>query len=143
VNALPAIARTLGLALALVLLLAVRALPVWPGPTILGATRLELMTEPAHLIPAFGCPAALLLPVRLTTAGDAAIFVWEDTGEVARVRWPSGWAAWRIGDIAVLIARDGSVVATEGDRITGMGGGYYHDTPGSDEETFHVCVPFG
>jgi hypothetical protein len=104
---------------------------------------LDLLTEPPHLIPGFGCPAALLMPVRLTTSGDAALFVSEDGGDAVPVRWPSGWAIWRIGDIAVLIARDGSVVALENDIITGMGGGWYHDTSGSDEETFHVCVPFG
>ena len=133
------ISRILGVAFLAILLLGLRALPIWPGPDVPGATRLNLLTEPAHLIPGIGCPAALLLPVRMTTSGLDVIFVSEATGEATLVRWPSGWAAWRIRDVAVLISRGGTLIAPEGDLITGMGGGSYHDTPGSDEETFHVC----
>ena len=85
-------------------------------------------------MPALGCPLALLLPVRIATAGDDLVVVSEATSEVVQVVWPSGWAAWRVDGRATLVAHDGSVVGREDDVLTGFGGGVYSDN------AFHVCV---
>jgi hypothetical protein len=137
------VVRFIGLGVALSTLFAIRALPIWPGPDVPFATRLTLLNDPPHLIPAIGCPAALILPVRFTTSGNDAVFLVDPTGEELPVRWPSGWSAWRTGDTAILISRGGSLIAREGEVISDMGGGYVHETKGSDVETFHACVAFG
>ena len=54
----------------------VRLSPMWPGPPLpAGATPLALATEPGHLLPAMGCPTALLAPARVAVAGDALVLV--------------------------------------------------------------------
>jgi len=110
--------------------------PLWPGPGLPdGATRLNIVTEAAHLVPTMGCPAALLGPMRIAPSGDDLIVRSEADGSSVAVVWPSGWAAWRIGGRAELVAHDGSVVAREGDLIENrFGGGTY------DDGAFHVCV---
>lgn len=112
-----------------------RLSPLWPGPALpAGATRLHIATEPAHLVPTLGCPAALLGPVRVATQDDNLIVVSVATGEPVKVVWPSGWAAWRLGGHAELADRNGSIVAREGDVIHDrFGGGEYGDG------AFHVC----
>lgn len=52
-----------------------------------GATPLALETEPGNLLPAMGCPAALLAPARLAVAGDALVLVPESGGGPVRVVW--------------------------------------------------------
>lgn len=112
-----------------------RLSPMWPGPALpAGATRLTLATEPAHLLPAFGCLAAALAPARIAVEGDELVLISEASGERIDVVWPSGWAAWRLGGRAELVDRYGTVVGREGDVIEGFGGGV-----GTDD-AFHVCV---
>jgi hypothetical protein len=98
-----------------------------------GQTRLVLATEPAHLIPAFGCPAALLGPARVTVVSGELLLQREWDGEVERVVWPSGWVAWRRDGRAELVSRDGAVVGREGELVEGYGGGV------STDDLFHVC----
>lgn len=118
--------------------LAIRALPIWPGPVVPGAARLGIDTAGPHLLPHIGCNTALLGPVRVEPSGDELRFLSPETGEPVRIMWPSGWAAWRVGETAVLLARDGSLVAREGDVIRDrFGGGVY------DDDVFRVCVMFG
>lgn len=111
-----------------------RLSPMWPGPPVpASATRLALVTEPAHLFPTMECPTALLLPARLAVVGDALVLV-AQTGDPIDVVWPAGWAAWRLGGRAELVSRDGTVVGRDGDLVSGFGGGV-----GADD-AFHVCV---
>lgn len=121
-----------------VTLLAVAGLrisPLWAGPALPdGAMRLTISTAEPHLIPTFGCAAALLGPVRVTTSDDNMIFVTTETGEPVGIMWPSGWAAWRIDGRGELVDRDGAVVAREGDIIHDRFGG------GGGDGTFHVCA---
>lgn len=112
-----------------------RVSPMWPGPGLPAhATRLHIETEPLHLIPALGCPTALLGPVRVATAGEDLIVVSIDTGDPVRVLWPSGWAAWRLSGRAELVERGGGIMGREGDVIPARFGG------GEDGNgVFHVC----
>lgn len=108
---------------------------MWPGPSLPdGATPLVLATQPAHLVPTMGCPAALLAPARLVVTNDELLVVPEAGGDPIKVVWPSGWVAWRRAGVAELVSRDGTVIGREGDIVTGFGGGV-----GTDG-AFHVCV---
>ena len=122
-----------------VILLAVAALrlsPLWPGPALPeGATRLHIVTEAPHLVPNLGCTTALLGPVRVASSDDDLTVLSVATGEPVQVVWPSGWAAWRVDGRAELVARDGSVIAREGDVIEDRFGG----GTGVDD-AFHVCI---
>jgi hypothetical protein len=101
-----------------------------------GATRLQLATDAPVLSP-FGCPLALLLPVRVASTADSLIVVSVETGQPVPVVWPSGFAAWREAGRGTLIGRDGTVVGREGDVLEGLSGG-----SGTDD-LFHVCIVGG
>ena len=112
-----------------------RLSPLWPGPALPpGATRLHVETEPAHLVPAFGCTTAALAPARVATAGDDLILLSPATKEPIKIVWPSGWAAWRLNGRAELVTREGAIVGREGEIIEGFGGGTGLD------DAFHVCI---
>jgi hypothetical protein len=115
--------------------LVVRCSPLYPGPALpAGASRLALATAPAHLIPALGCTTALLAPARIAVVGNELLLAPEGGGPPRRVVWPSGWAAWRLEGRAELVSRDGQLIGSEGDLVSGFGGGV-----GTDN-LFHVCV---
>lgn len=129
-------------AITVVLLLAVGGLarlsPMWPGPSLpSGATALALATEPAHLLPTFGCPTALLAPAGIAVVSNSLVLVPKAGGDPVKVVWPTGWAAWRLDGRAELVSRDGAVVGREGDIVSGFAGGV-----GTDD-AFHVCVMGG
>lgn len=114
---------------------AFRISPLWGGPALPdGATRLQLTTTAPHLIPSFGCSAALLGPIVVTSAGDAMVFRTVGSSEPVKIRWPSGWAAWRLDGRAELVDRDGLVVAREGDVLEDRFGGGL-----GDDDAFVVC----
>ena len=120
-----------------VLVLAAALLQVGPfGPPALpaGAAPLSMATEAPHFGPTLGCETALLAPVRVTAPGSDLILLNVATGQPARVVWPSGFQAWRLGGQARVIARDGSVFAREGDVLTDLGGGVGVD------DAFHICI---
>jgi hypothetical protein len=125
------------LAVGVVLLtaLAFRLSPMWPGPMLpSGATRLHIVTEPPHLVPAFGCVAAALAPARISVVGDELVLRSVAADTPLRVVWPSGWAAWRLNGRAELLSREGTLIGREGDVLENLGGGTGID------DAFHVCV---
>lgn len=112
-----------------------RVLPIVFGPALpSGATRLHIVTEAPNLT--LGCAAALLAPVTVGVSGDDLVLTTVATGETVNVVWPSGFAAWREGDRAVVVDPWGSVVGREGDVLDSLGGGL-----GLGDD-FHIC-PFG
>ena len=131
-KALTAIAATGVVVLALVALGVAR---LFTGPGLpAGAERLHITTAAPNL--AFGCAAALLSPVRVSTDGQALLLVSVESGETVRVVWPAGFGAWRIDGRAVVADPWGSVVGREGDVLDSLGGGTGLD------EAFQIC-PFG
>ncbi len=120
----------IAIAVVLVLLSGVvyRCTPLWPGPGLpAGATPLHIETAAAHLVPNFACPAALLQPARISTAGDDLVLVDVESGQTIRVVWTSGYVAWRLDGRAELHARDGRLVGREGEVLSGLGGGSADD----------------
>ena len=112
-----------------------RFLPILTGPTLPdGAARLRINTETPNL--SFGCAAAALSPVRISTSGDELVLVAVESGDRVPAVWPSGFAAWRVGGRAVLSDPWGSVLGRDGDVLDGLGGGSGID------DAFHIC-PFG
>lgn len=106
--------------------------PLWAGPWLpAGATRLHIETgEPG---PAFGCPTALLSPVRVATSGDELILVSVESGNPIPVRWPGGHGAWR-GDGSAFVADPyGRIVAREGQVRDDFSGGVGVD------DRFNIC----
>jgi hypothetical protein len=116
-------------------LTALRFLPILTGPAIPeGATRLHVLTEAPNL--SFGCAAAALSPVRISTSGDELILVAVESGDTMNVVWPSGFAAWQVDGRAVLSDPWGSVLGRDGDVLDSLGGG------SGLGDAFHIC-PFG
>ena len=115
--------------------IAILVLPLLKGPALpAGATRLHIATEGPGLT--FACAAALLSPVRVETSGDELVVVFVESGERANVVWPSGFAAWRLGNRSILADPWGRVVGRDGDVLDSLGGGL-----GLGDD-FNVC-PFG
>ncbi len=109
-----------------------RILPVFTGPALpAGASRLNIATERPNATA--GCPAALLVPARVTTSGDDLVLVALDTGETVPVVWPAGFSAWRMDGRAVVADPWGSVVGREGAVLDSLSGGYGQD------DVFHIC----
>ena len=118
-----------------VAIVALRVAPQFTGPALpAGAVRLHITTERPNL--SFGCAAALLAPVRVATSGDELVLISMGSGDTARVVWPSGFAAWRVGGRAVVADPWGTVIGRDGDVLEHLGGGL-----GADD-AFHIC-PYG
>lgn len=95
-------------------------------PTVLpaDAVPLTLRTQPAKLWPfSFGCGMAALTPIRVERDGVAMVFADEASGNRVQVVWPNGYAARLMNGRAELVPPDGSVLARDGDVISGLASG--------------------
>ena len=95
--------------------------PYQPASLPTGAVPLTLRTQPWKLWPlSFGCPMAALTPIRVERDGVSMVFADEASGNRVQVVWPSGYSARLMNGRAELLPPDGSVLAREGDVISGL-----------------------
>ena len=124
---------TIGAAILVIVIGGVVALlPLWTGPVMPhGATRLHIAVASPGI--PFGCTAALLLPVRITSTTDELTVVSVASGDPVPVVWPGGVAAWRVDGLAELVGPYGNVFGREGDVLDELNGAGWPDG------TTHIC----
>ena len=117
----------LGLLVAIALVAGVAVfllVPYRPASLPTGAVPLTLRTQPWKLWPlSFGCAMAALTPIRVERDGVSMVFADEVSGNRLPVVWPSGYSARLMNGRAELLPPDGSVLAREGDVISGLASG--------------------
>jgi hypothetical protein len=69
----------------------------------------------------------------METEDDELIFVSAVSGDPVPVVFPAGFSGWLLDGSGVLVAPNGTVVAREGDVLSGVGGGT------DDNGDFLVC----
>jgi hypothetical protein len=116
-----------------------------PFPLAAGAVAVPLVTEP---IPAVvppntelrACPAALITPFTARYVPDDAArpvhYLRTGDGVDFLVVWPVGFSARRT-DRLEIVAPDGKVIVREGQRVEGLGGGYW--AAAGVAEAAHPC----
>ena len=82
-------------------------------------TRLGLRTDASQGQPGV-CALDTTRSFRIERDGSDMVFVDDETGERRSIIWPFGFAAWLEFDVAVLYARDGTVVGREGDVLSNI-----------------------
>jgi hypothetical protein len=104
---------------------AVWLLPPQPAALPPTATSLDLRTQAWRPWPfgGFGCGLAALTPIRGEHVGNAMVFADEASGTVLPVVWPAGYSARLLDGRAELVRPDGSVLARDGDVISGLASG--------------------
>ena len=132
----------LGLLVVAVALVAVAALwLLWPPqPAALppNAAPLVLRTQPWRLWPpsGFSCGMAALTPIRVERDGLSMVFEDETSGNRLQVVWPNGYSARLMDGRAELIPPDGSVLARDGDVISGLA------SVAADNGDLLICMDF-
>ncbi|HET7726961.1 MAG TPA: hypothetical protein VFK54_06485 [Candidatus Limnocylindrales bacterium] len=120
---------------------------VWPTPAPLppGAVPvpLETLPVPDSVEPGVSydaCPAALVGDFTIAAGRDGAApirYSLVDSGNDIRVIWPAGFSARRM-PLIQIVAPDGTVVAREGEVVSGLGGGQFG---AEGQDAFAVCLP--
>ena len=108
--------------------------PSQPAVLPSGAAPLTLRTQPWRLLPSFGCPLALLTPIRVERDGVAMVFADEASDSRVQAVWPNGYSARLLNGRAELISPDGSVLARDGDVISNLTAG------AADNGDYLVCL---
>jgi hypothetical protein len=97
--------------------------PYQPASLPTGAAPVTLRTQPWRLWPSFGCPMALLAPIRVERDGVSMVFADEAGDSRVQAVWPNGYSARLLNGRSELISPDGSVLARDGDVISGLASG--------------------
>ena len=117
----------LGLLLAVALVAGVAVLVLAPDRTAslpTTAVPLTARTQQWKLWPlSFGCGMAALTPIRVERDGVSMVFVDAASGNRLQVVWPSGFSARLLNGRSQLVSPDGSVLARDGDVISGLASG--------------------
>jgi len=108
--------------------------PYQPASLPAGSVPLTLRAQPWRLLPSFGCPLALLTPIRVERDGVSMVFADEASGSRVQVVWPNGYSARLLNGRAELIPPDGSVLARDGDVISSLTAG------AADNGDYLVCL---
>jgi len=124
-------------ALALVLVaLAVAVCGYWAlfGPGAGSSEQsLTIATEPSPPPSGDICASARFGAVEMRRVGSRVVFT-SQTGQEVQIIWPYGTTARLVDGKAEMFAPDGTLIATEGQSVSGLGGGL-----GSDDD-YHVCM---
>lgn len=109
-----------------------------PAPLPVGATALTLRTQPPPGFPwlTLGCPAVLILPIRVERDDGSMVFWNVERGSVVDVAWPYGYTARVVDGRAELVTPSGTVLARDGAVISGLEG-----SAGINGDVL-VCIPF-
>lgn len=102
-----------------------------------GGVSLALSARPGIPIPAFGCGAAPLAPVRVEDVDGRAVFRIQPTGDIVELEWPPGYRAWLVGDRALVVNAFGDKVFEEGETLIDLG------VVPADGGLYRVCIGIG
>ena len=97
--------------------------------------------DPAPQLPSgasWACAQARAGPVRVARDEQMLVFTSLDGKSTADLIWPREFTARLLDGRAELVARDGTVVAREGDVLDDLGGGI-----GATGNAFHICSVAG
>jgi hypothetical protein len=126
-------------AAALALVLAALAIAVCGSWALFGQgagtsqQALTIATEPSPPPPGDICALVRFGAVEMRRAGSRVVFT-SPTGQDVQIVWPYGTTARLVDGRAEMFAPDGTLIATEGQLVSGPGGGL-----GADD-AFHVCT---
>jgi hypothetical protein len=117
-----------------------------PFPLAARSVAVPLVTEPIPgavppNVELRACPTALISSFITRHVSDDAArpvhYLRKDDGVEFLVIWPVGFSARRT-DRLEIVAPDGKVFAQQGQRVEGLGGGYW--AGGGVAEAAHVCI---
>ena len=102
------------------------------------AVPLALRTQPWRLWPpvGFGCGMAGVTPIRVERDGGSLVFADATSGNRSQIVWPNGYSARLMNGRAELVPPNGSVLARDGDVISGLSGN------AQDNGDTFICLDF-
>lgn len=102
------------------------------------AVPLVLRTQPWRLWPpvGFSCGMAGVTPIRVERDGGSMVFADATSGNRSQIVWPNGYSARLMNGRAELVPPNGSVLARDGDVISGLSGN------AQDNGDTFICLDF-
>ena len=122
--------RRRGLVVLAVLVLAAAGVIAVRVATTTAGTPLTLATAPASTGDTI-CPLARLVPVTVGHLDGRLVFR-TALGDELPLVWPHGYSARLVDGVGELLDANGSIVARDGDTLSGIGGG---------GDPFTICSP--